>query len=94
MAACLSERTQFETEAKIGRWVVDFLLPGRIVIETDGTYWHSRPGAKERDQRKVTALVSHGMTVLRISEVVMSDGPRLRQFVESACRLSESRRST
>ena len=36
-----------------GLYVVDALIMGaRIVIECDGDYWHSRPGRKEKDERR------------------------------------------
>lgn len=56
----------YEPQVRIGRWVVDFLVGGRLAIETDGSYWHTlRP---EVDRRKDTALARRGLTVWRLPE--------------------------
>jgi very-short-patch-repair endonuclease len=50
-----------------GLYLVDAIIIGpRIVIECDGEYWHSLPGALERD------LQSRGYIVLRFSEAVLN----------------------
>lgn len=55
-----------------GRYLADAIIMGaRIVIECDGDYWHSLPGAPERDQRKTRYLQSRGYIVLRFSEAVL-----------------------
>lgn len=49
------------------RWVVDFLVGSRLVLEVDGTYWHAhRPDV---DARKTADLTAIGFDVLRIPEV-------------------------
>lgn len=60
-------------QAGIGRWTVDFLVMGRLVIEADGDYWHTlRP---EVDARKTHELTRMGYAVRRLSEsVINSDG--------------------
>lgn len=65
-----------EQEAPIGPWVVDFLIEGRLVIEADGTYWHSlRPDV---DKRKTDDLIDRGYDVWRLPETYIrrSDFPR------------------
>jgi very-short-patch-repair endonuclease len=55
-----------------GLYLVDaVILSARIVIECDGDYWHSLPGAPERDQKKTRYLKSRGYIVLRFSEAVL-----------------------
>ena len=55
-----------------GLYLVDAIIIGpRIVIECDGEYWHSLPGALERDQKKTRYLQSRGYIVLRFSEAVL-----------------------
>jgi very-short-patch-repair endonuclease len=55
-----------------GLYLVDAIIMGpRIVIECDGEYWHSLPGATERDQKKTKYLQSRGYIVLRFSEAVL-----------------------
>jgi len=52
-----------------GLYVVDALVPGaRLVIECDGAYWHSRPGAAERDRKKDRYLNSRGYKIFRFLE--------------------------
>jgi very-short-patch-repair endonuclease len=56
-----------------GLWVVDALVPGaRMVIECDGEYWHSLPGAAERDKKKDTYLTSRGYKVFRFPEAAIN----------------------
>lgn len=40
----------------------------RIVIEFDGSHWHSSPEATQRDERKLTLLESEGWHVIRVRE--------------------------
>lgn len=55
-----------------GLYLVDAVIMGpRIVVECDGDYWHSLPGAPERDQRRQRYLQSRGYIVLRFSEAVL-----------------------
>jgi len=46
--------------------LVDFLLPGKNIIQCDGDYWHSLPETKERDVRQDASLSLNGYTVLRL----------------------------
>jgi very-short-patch-repair endonuclease len=49
--------------------IVDFYLPEyRIIIQCDGDYWHTRPGAKERDNKQDNVLVFNGFNVYRFWE--------------------------
>jgi very-short-patch-repair endonuclease len=49
----------------IGRWIVDFLCTEkRLVVEVHGAYWHDRPSAVDRDQRKKAWLEAQGYAVL------------------------------
>ena len=56
----------FVQEAPIGPWVVDFLV-GDLVIEADGTYWHSLD--RDTDERKTADLEARGYVVWRVPEV-------------------------
>jgi very-short-patch-repair endonuclease len=46
----------------------DFVLPGNLLVEVDGDYWHGLPGAAERDQRKTELAAKRGYGLLRITE--------------------------
>lgn len=46
--------------------VVDLLLANDVVVEYDGSRWHSRNG--DRDERKTQLLVDNGYKVVRIRE--------------------------
>lgn len=47
----------------------DFYIPAsHVLIEYDGSYWHSIPGAPERDRAKEAFAVANGYRVLRIAE--------------------------
>lgn len=53
--------------AKIGRWLVDVLVPNaKLVIEYDGEYWHR--GKHDTDVRKTRALIAAGYRVARVRE--------------------------
>lgn len=58
----------YEWQVSVGvRFVADFVVGGTI-IECDGGYWHSLPGAAERDARKDEACREAGYRVVRLSE--------------------------
>lgn len=57
---------RFLQEAQIGAWVVDFLVEGHLVIEADGSYWHSKRPAV--DQRKTLDLEERDYEVWRLTE--------------------------
>ena len=66
----------FEAQARIGRWVVDFkLAAGATVVEYDGEYWHSLPKSVDRDKRKTAALQAMGYEVIRVSERLHISNP-------------------
>lgn len=54
--------------------IADFYLPdNNLIIECNGSYWHSRPDYIERDKRKIAYLTSQGFNVLTLnSEDIMS----------------------
>jgi len=48
-----------------GRWILDIVLKSHaVVIEVHGAYWHDKPSAVERDQRKRQALEADGYEVI------------------------------
>jgi len=59
----------FRQEVKIGIYRADFLLiKSNVVLECDGEYWHSIPGAENRDKRKDFYLINKGYKIIRFSE--------------------------
>jgi len=59
----------FKFQYPFGRFVVDFYLPKRnVVIEADGTYWHSIPERQKQDKAKDKYLASLGIKVIRITD--------------------------
>jgi very-short-patch-repair endonuclease len=54
-------------EVRIGKYRVDVLI-GRLVIEIQGTTWHSRPEDVERDARRAACLHRYGYEVAYITE--------------------------
>lgn len=90
----LTEATiPFEQEAKVGRWAVDFLVAGRIVLEADGDYWHQRPGVRERDSRRDAKLARLGYTVVRLSEADVMARPATVLTALRRCGLTRARGS-
>lgn len=50
-------------------FVCDFAIPSaRLIIECDGTYWHSLPNIIRRDRHKDAYLKAAGYTLLRFTE--------------------------
>lgn len=60
----------FEKQKMVGnRFVVDAYIPSlNLIIEADGTYWHSRPEVIKRDKRKNKYLKEQGFDLIRLSE--------------------------
>ena len=49
--------------------IVDFYLPEyQIIIQTDGDYWHSKEGAREKDEKQDKVLIFNGFNVYRFWE--------------------------
>lgn len=72
---------QFEREARIGRFSVDFLLPKiHVALEIDGAYWHRN---KARDNRKTSFLESQGVVVVRIDAESLDEIRTVLQPVHS-----------
>lgn len=60
---------EFVFQYPVGPYVADFFLPAKnLILEVDGHYWHSLPGAKERDARRDADLVTLGYRVVHIPE--------------------------
>lgn len=66
----------FEKQKSIGkRFVVDAYIPSlNLVIEADGTYWHSRPDNMERDKRKDSYLKTKGFSLIRLTDIEINSG--------------------
>ncbi len=59
----------YEAQRRMGRWKPDFVIESRrLVIECDGTYWHARPDAIDRDRRKGVEMAARGYRVARLGE--------------------------
>lgn len=72
------EAYQFEFESQYpvkGAHHFDFYVKSlNLLIEADGTYWHSRPWSKERDARKTAKARALGYAVERFPEsIIMSE---------------------
>ncbi len=76
---------QYLAEHRIGPYTVDFLIPDRnIVVECDGSYWHSKPNVKARDIVRDKWLSDRGFQVVRLDEPDIRSGvgtDRLRLMV-------------
>lgn len=62
----------FQEQFPIGRFRCDFLVTtssgNKIVIETDGDYWHSRPEVQARDRQKTAHILNSNYRLLRLPE--------------------------
>jgi very-short-patch-repair endonuclease len=70
-----------------GITLADFYIPEqRLVIQADGKYWHSLPGAKERDTRQDFLLMFNGYKILRLAEDVVSNSIKTKNLIKSSLR--------
>lgn len=58
------------------RYLVDFLLDDKIVLECDGLYWHTLPGVPEKDAEHDAWLTSQGYRVARLLEADIKKDPK------------------
>lgn len=59
----------FKSQHTIFRYTCDFYVESSLlIIETDGDYWHSLPGVKNKDLRRDKYMASIGLKTLRLSE--------------------------
>ncbi len=64
-----SMHIRYDSQKTFGKYVTDFYLPGyNVVIECDGTYWHSLLVRIAKDIEKDFFLRAHGTKVLRLPE--------------------------
>lgn len=62
----LARHINFETQANIGKYKVDFLFPqARLVVEADGKEYHSTQKQRDNDFKRELALMKKGYLVLR-----------------------------
>jgi very-short-patch-repair endonuclease len=54
-------------QIRIGRYRCDFLI-GRLILEVQGTWTHTRPEDVERDARRAACLHNYGYEVAYITE--------------------------
>lgn len=76
---------KFNQEHKIGRYYADFFIPEQnLVIEVDGTYWHSLPSVIKRDEAKDEYYKAMGYKVVRVAESKVKDfRKRYAKFVNN-----------
>ena len=71
---------------------VDLLVGDRLVVETDGREWHTKPEAYAEDRRRDLALVEQGYLVLRLSyDQVMGEWPRVVAVIRALVARDEHR---
>lgn len=71
----LKNDIQFMSQKQIGNHCVDFLVPPKLVIECDGSYWHSLPEQVERDAQNDIMLTRLGYAILRLGEREIRNEP-------------------
>jgi hypothetical protein len=58
---------------KVENRYFDYILDGKLLIELDGSYWHSSEEAKENDKYKNGLAIKNGFQILRINENNIKD---------------------
>jgi very-short-patch-repair endonuclease len=57
----------FRAEVPIGRYRVDFLVRGKLVIECDGKKYHTKQEHRDYDAKRDRILTEQGYTVVRLT---------------------------
>ncbi|MGD8167417.1 endonuclease domain-containing protein [Herbiconiux sp. P16] len=71
---------------------VDLLIGDRLVVETDGREWHTKPAAYLEDRRRDLALAELGYIVLRLSyDQVMNEWDRVVEIIRAIVAREEHR---
>lgn len=82
---------EYISNQRIDRYVVDILIPSQmLVIECDGSYWHSLPGAPEKDARRDARLRELGYRVERIGEHDFQSGRHQKLLTDAVGLAKES----
>jgi very-short-patch-repair endonuclease len=69
---------EYETQVLIGPYLADILIRSQnLILECDGSYWHSRPGVAEKDRKRDTYLKGLGYRVVRLGEKEIRKNPKL-----------------
>lgn len=72
---------QYEQQRVIGPYIVDIYIADRnLIIECDGDYWHTLPGAQERDRVRDQWLEGQGYHVCRLWEHDIDADPQTAVF--------------
>ena len=79
---------KFEFEPKVGTYFPDFVISSKkLVIEVNGTYWHSSRKTRRKDERKKRFLESRGFRVLVFTDKQLNQTPevvaaKVRELIE------------
>jgi len=98
LAGMMSEwGIDYQWQFRLGRYVYDFLLPKRILLEIQGTYWHADPRLYapdrltptqrrnvERDRQKASYAESQGYHLKVIWEQDLRQGRVDRDWLHQA----------
>jgi very-short-patch-repair endonuclease len=77
----------FVQHAVIGSYEADFLVDEKLIVECDGLYWHSLPGAKQRDEKKDAFWVENGFCVVRLPEKeILNNKEQCLEIIRSGLR--------
>jgi very-short-patch-repair endonuclease len=75
----------YQAQVPLGKYTVDFLIESkRLIVECDGTYWHSLPETKARDIVRDAWLRSQGFTIVRLREPDIRSGSVIQTLREVA----------
>ena len=66
---------------------VDLLVGASLVIETDGSEWHSDEERFNKDRKRTAQLQARGYTVIKLSyQMIMFNWPLVEAVVRAALR--------
>jgi len=80
----MKARLKYEMQVKIGRFRVDFVLNGKLVVETHGAEFHASQQAWEKDRERVLWLRSQGWDVIELTFKQVEDWHGLERLIRNA----------
>ncbi len=80
----IKTRLRHEMQVKIGRYRVDFLINGKLVVETHGAEFHASHHAWEKDRERVLWLRSQGWDVIELTFKQVEDWGGLERLIRNA----------
>lgn len=78
------EKIPFEMQVTVGKYRADFLIAGKVILETHGAEFHAGHKAFERDRARTLWLRGMGFDVIEMSYQQLDDWARVVSVIRAA----------